>query len=846
MNKQKAPAPYSVGRRLSFPHRQAGGGMLLFCAFVLSMMALSGSLSTNYAWREAQTEELRAAMRAAVSSAGPLLGTIASGVSAKAVVVSRIGSFVSGLLPALKLGTIDIDYDAATGITTVSLTGDYGFREIWITDTASSASTEIAETVSVQFTTDQYEVGLALDLSSSMARQMPDGAGGSIVKLDALKNAMHAIVGIMAQVGTTDPGAMMASIVPFGTAVNVADTCNPDPGTGLCRADRSPGKERYLRMLAGTDASMSNTLANARARGYQWVDMYHHYGATEDLGPLAMLALPDDLLSDTNWDLRHAYEIDLGSQAPNIDTNAPSGRGYWAVNGEDFWNGCVMARWGAYWDPAARPVGWVANDPRYWPVVGDVPGWSAAASPLLATPLHLSDAPPDANDPHSLFTAYSWPDARISRNADYIVQSVMLDLLGAMPGYLIPTVRSVLGSGDNDWSIREDYGGAAQCPHSPIIPLSDDYAALDKASSDLDVVLQHVNSRGATSSSGGTNLALGMTWALRTLSPLWRDVWDVHDAATRPRPSIPCQPGESPVSCNPLLHKSILLISDGSNWPGRVNWRLLTDKNDGKNPSTAFSTFGSWCRSASRFPTYTPAATETSESAFNAHFAGLLDANELFDGAGAETVANAFHRIADSDYTTGSSIDPNPVRLAFRAAALTGLSPWSVFRGVGDASGMRALTDSTDPFELRGRPVLSDHLCQRSGHFSAYGRPADRIRTGGASIMPYGPLPPLQDAAPFGDSYDGQSDNDVVSAQNALMDSWFYAACDLAGQRGVRVNAVYIGETSHSTLIRKLQECVRRANGEPLADVYVVPTAQALNDTLVGLFTVRRTLTFLD
>ena len=151
-------------------------------------------------------------------------------------------------------------------------------------------------------------------------------------------------------------------------------------------------------------------------------------------------------------------ELDVSAQVPALDK--------WVVDDEDFWNGCVMARWGAYWDPDARPVGWIADDAANWPATKALPGWTAMANSLPAsTPLHLSDAPPDASDPHTLFTAYSWPDSRIGGHADHRLQTVMARLVDQSAGGLeilagIENLETVLTQADNDWSSSAGRGGA--------------------------------------------------------------------------------------------------------------------------------------------------------------------------------------------------------------------------------------------------------------------------------------------------------------------------------------------------------------------------------------------------
>ena len=174
-----------------------------------------------------------------------------------------------------------------------------------------------------------------------------------------------------------------------------------------------------MRMLAGAPENgqpIAETLKAAQdaiaAGGGHWVDTFHQYGVGADLGLLRKQGLPTGVLNDTDWNLRReAVELDIRAQVPKLDTGAPGGDGYCLVNDADFWNGCVMARWGAYWNESARPDDWSADDRDNWPATKAVDAWSSGSEGLPAgTPLHLADAPPDADDPHTLFTAYSWPD----------------------------------------------------------------------------------------------------------------------------------------------------------------------------------------------------------------------------------------------------------------------------------------------------------------------------------------------------------------------------------------------------------------------------------------------------
>ena len=61
---------------IRFLRDRHGGGMLYAGAFGLMLMASVGTMMTNYAWQEAQHEELRGALRAAVSASSRLLAEV--------------------------------------------------------------------------------------------------------------------------------------------------------------------------------------------------------------------------------------------------------------------------------------------------------------------------------------------------------------------------------------------------------------------------------------------------------------------------------------------------------------------------------------------------------------------------------------------------------------------------------------------------------------------------------------------------------------------------------------------------------------------------------------------------
>ena len=821
---------------VAFLKSRQGGGMLVGGALAISLLAGIGGTLTNYAWREAQIEELRSALRAAVSAAGPLLA--GAGGSADAAIEERVGAFLAGLVPGLSLDSVTVSHDAETGITTVSVAGDHLFESLWAT--GSGEAEAVAEAVGTKLEVDRYEVAVALDISSSMLGSMPSGTPGvDIAKMEGLKDAMGSVLTVVEEASKNDPGSIMVSMVPFGVAVNVADTCNPDPDSGLCRPEQSPAKERYLRMLAGPHATTAATLAAARTGGRHWVDTFHHYGAGANLGPLWARSLPQDLLDGRDWNLRREdVQIDVSAVAPSLDTGA--GPGIWAVDDEDFWNGCVMARWGAYWDAKARPPGWTADAADVnWPPTQAVPGWSPAAAGLPAgTPLHFSDAAPDAADPNTLFTAYSYPDARIGSTADHRLQSVMLDLLE--PGWRagVPTATQ----GDNDWSVGADRAGASMCPPAPLIPLTEEVDALRSAIDRLEAVPRHGPNYGISAN----YLHLGMVWALRTISPLWRDVWQVEDAAARPRPATPCAAGEAALGCDTDLHKSILIVSDGSNDFGIAYRGRQHEPSPSDNARIDADALGG-CRPA-LVPTYWAASGERSEDAFNTHFSDFVDTNGRFAAGGVAAVLDAFH-------ARGDPWPDDPARRSRREGVLTGVTPWQIFRGVDRAGAIDALLDPDNEFGFSGRPVQIHHFCGWSSVFGAYGRVDDAIRVGESTALPATLLDPVRGAAPF------QADSGLVSPlvlpgswatlaiQTGLsgqLDDWLYESCGLAGQRGVRVNAIFMGRSTYARSIEVLKECVRRAGGDPERDVHVTPTAQGLANAFTELFTIRRNLRFLD
>ena len=819
----------------SFLRSRDAGAMLVSGGMGITLLAGVGGLMADYAWREAQWEELRSAIRASVSAAGALLG----GTDAEtiAAIESRVGAFLPGLLPGMSVDDVTVSHDAGTNVTTVTVEGDYTFRTLL---TGDGDVEEVDESVQVSLDVDKYEVAVALDVTPSMlSRLWATPPAPRVVKLTALKNAMHSVFQVVDQAAANDPGSIMVSLVPFAVGVNVADTCNPHPDTGVCRAARSEDKLRYVRMLAGVADSTSALLSAARAQSAHWVDTFHHYGAGSNLGPLQERKLPANLLNNQDWNLRRTnVQIDVSAQAPNLDTGA--GKGIWVVDDEDFWNGCLMARWGAYWDTAARPAGWTADDTDNWPATKAVAAWTPASTALASdTPLHLSDAPPDASDPNTLFTAYSWPDARIGKTADHRLQGVMYELLGDASGIHGNRLSST-SQGDNDWSFVSDVdrGGAGMCPPNAITPLTGNTAVLRAAIDDLATAKQH----GTRDGFFGTYMHPGVVWALRSVSPLWRGVWNI-DEGVGVRPATPCAPGETTSGCRRDLHKSILLVSDGENWFGNIPRRQVEPRGS-TNSNIRHRSSALYCHTGYS-PNYLAANGATTEADFNAHFASYTTSEGKFDPTKIGPVLDAFH-------AHGDSLSDTSARRSLREAVLTEAKPWEIFRGIDAVGSIDALLDDANEFGFVGRPVQVHHMCGRSSLFGPYGRVDDAIRVGYSGGVTPTLLEPVRGEAPFAVDFDVatygyRAEEEIARRSARRLDGWLLDACELAGQRRVRISAIYIGDTPENSAERTLLgDCVEKAGGDRDLDVHITPTAEELNDTFVDIFTIRRNLRFLD
>ena len=837
-----------------------GGGMLVGCVLTLVAMLGFGGTMVNYSWREAQREEMDGVLRAAIAAAGSLLGG-AGDTKIDEQILDRIAEFAAGAMAGLAIDTdctdgecSTVSYASDTGIATLSLRGSYGYDNVFGSDEDEDEDSVFIEKIRVVLDAESYEVAVALDLSASMKQSIAGPNNTHVIKLNALKLAMGAISDTMQEVVDTNTGNLSVSLIPFAAAVNVADT----GGTG-----QTPGKRRYLRMLAGAPAAGENiddTRAAARqavAAGWgHWVDSFHHYGVGADLGALRKQSLPSGLLYANDWNLRRTnVAVNVAAQVPELGT--------WQVNDEDFWNGCVMARWGAYWDPKARPGGWDPNDAGHWPAKKGVGAWSAKGTALGATtPVHLSDAPPDRNDPNTLFTAYSWPDARIGGNADHRLQTAMATLLEAPDSPKTTKPLDALPTkGDNDWSAAGSQRGKAMCPPSPISPLSADVATVKTSVDNLKIACLYPDCGGRVApinraQTGSTYLHLGIVWGLRTLSPLWQGVWEVKDRQGTPLPEVTCATGES-TGCNSKKTKSIVVVTDGlpdagsvldarlrAPHPVRDGSRNMEWRRDLKHCTTR-----TYVRDRRYLKKYHAAAESDTPQAFDANFQAYLDGGK-FGGTRIDDVVDAFRPFDRFQTLTQVQYDA-------RKAVLEKYSPWQLFRGQ-DASVTDELMNEANAFGFDHRPVQMGHFCRPTSTFSPYGRVDDTVYVG---EMSGAPLPPAHGVAPFTlPTSFSRSDYDDVDnylypgpmekSMERNLDAWLQDACRISGERGVRIHAIYIGDrrTPHGRRgVSRLERCVDAAGGDPAEDeVYVTPNADTLRDAFKDRFAIRRTLRFLD
>ena len=849
-----AKASRSLARlAAAFASCRRGGAMLLAGFVAMTLLTSLGALMTNYAWREAQEEELKAALRAAVSAAGQLLSRVTE-AAVQEQIKERVAGVLGGLTKGLSISPDDVTiaHETATGITTISVGGSarYRFEKLWGGGDGSDDVNLPRQTVSVSLDVDRYETVIAADVSPSMGNVLENGKAAT--RMDALKAAIEVAIQSMEAVNAENPGSMNIGMVPFAAVVNVGDTS----GTG-----ETAGKRRYAHLLGGA----AHNDASAVTSGH-WVDTFHNYGSTGGTwgNDLQAQTLPI-FATSTSWVLSGSWNINLTDEAPGLGT--------WSVQRENFWNGCVMARWGAYWDASARPAAcaagcqascaegdatctecaagcWQSNmslNAGLWPARSNVAAWSASSTALVNEPLHLSDAPPNTTNANTRFTAYSWPDAEVSGTADARLHGALLETLN--PGKLtdMNDLRYARG-GNNKWSI-DNSGGSWYCPPVAIQPLIENAATLRTSTDALGSMIFIPNAR------SGTFTHLGIVWGLRVLSPLWADIWATRDATNSKRPLTPCAAGETGTHCRQFVKKTILLITDGKNAIGRLSMRNIPvgDPNrDGKrgrvlndanyefygSPSTSSNINIGGSTLCSKFKdiastAFGDAVSDTTAVAFNQRFSDL-DASDKFSGASLTRVVTAIEKAMEVTLPTAGK------------TLLGDLTPWELFRGGGFRSDGTSLSDAlvntTNGFGLDGRPVYDDGACRATSSFTSYGRFEDLVQVGGQ---------PVADVAPF-TGFTGNLQTAVTSQLN----DWTVEACEIAKKRGVQIKVVYISTTYPETwteLIRRqnatleeVRKCIDANGGDRNRDVYETPTAASLTATFREVFSVRRNLRFLN
>ena len=847
-----------------------GGGMLVACAFALLFIAMAGSAMTNYAWREAQFEELEASTRAAIAAlgAGHLTADMTDPTK-KGEATGQLVKLLTALQPGFTVDPTQVDI-FRDGVDVVIRTGGtFEVDDLWGGDDGDTVQVPGNE-IRVRFESDRYELAIATDMSITMSHNFVGGAS----KLDGLKAAMLPITDVMR---TTGDGAVMAALVPFTSMVNVADTASGGSA-------HTAAKERYVRMLAGgvkggTPLDLPDVLANAKAAAAagegQWVDTFQRYGVGADMGALRSQGLPDDLLDDTDWDLRRTgLTVDISKQRPHD--------GDWIVDDVDFWNGCLMARWGAYWAASGRPGGFdrtTYGEPGNWPVTRTAPGWSSGAPALPDLPLHLSDVPPDAADPHTLFTAYSWPDASIAEtqrgylggtnrygrpiknSADHLLQHAMIQMLD--PGRTV-----FFGSriGFNHWGSQAganvyawDLGGNTHCPTQPLMVLTDDIPTVAAAIQNLKV------SRQTVASVDNTFMVRGMVWAVRALSPLWQDVWGVKDIRGVARPGRSCAGGGG--NCDAKLHKGIVLVTDGGTvYRSYRNSRTFA-RSDGSGWDNTFQANDPTCKTGrTNRANYFDAWGETDPTKFNERFMTHVNSSSSICGTGVTPQQKRDNCRFEGNPDTVDIFDrwledpekADTTAWTQRRDLLTKFTPWELFRGPlpggSEEVAMDALMNA--PFHLEGRPRETTGYCRPHAVFSPYGSLDDQVLVG--SIQEGSTkyiMPPVPDAAPFrmdptkrarwvAPKYLPYRSN-LTTMMEQRLDDWLFDACRLAGLRGIRVHAVYVGGRTNSedlANINVLRQCVQAAGTGGKA--YVTPNADTLRKTFKELFVVRRSLRF--
>lgn len=707
---------------LDFLRDRRGGAMLVAGIGAATIMCAAGAGLVNLAWHEAHREELRAAMRAAVASVGAtLLARAGDGGAVDQAIAERVDAFVEAASGA-DITEVTVTYD--DGRIAVEIDGELDVDDLWGVGRMFFGGS-FTETVAVRLESTRHEFALALDVSPSMGFTFDTGT-----RMDALKTALNTVASNLEAAQRDSPAGMLVAIVPFASAVRVADTGG---------AGETEHKQRYLRMMGG------------RLRA-QWVDVNHGYG----VGGMHEIDIP------TGWD--------------------------WDT---DRWTGCVMARWGAYWEATARPT------PMTWP------------ASLNGEPLHLSDAPPVPGNANTLFTPYSWPDAGPAGNIDARVQWAMADILAG---------RSSTGArdwfGDNDWSLP-DGRGAALCPDASVTPLTDDIAKVRTAVAALQPIDWGPGSHGWLSRAA-TYTHLGIVWGMRTLATDWRDIWNTRDFRGVRRPAPPA----------PDLLKTVLVVSDGSSHGGMHTFGQVGPLSSDLE-GVAMNPFPGNPACIDAPWVYVGNVDPTGSNYESAAVKGRVDSTGQADDA-------AFNASFPSTWRTGLA---DALGVPTLATTLASLEPVDAFRGVSAAFG-DALVAAGLP-----RPTqVRRHLCDYSSVFGPYGRLGDPRYVGGAPAFDGSPWKARKDLpSPYPAD---RPDFPVPGQMTPRLYEWWDQACALAAARAITVHTVFIGDANAYSAPHRasLTRCSTTTGGE----AFMTPDADTLDDVLGRLIQPKRTLRFVD
>ena len=847
-----------IARFVAFLRCRRAGAMLFVGAAGLTLMASVGAMMTNYAWQEAQFDRVRGALRASLSASAGLLKR-ASNTTVQAQIKERVADFLRGLVPGMEVDDDDItvEHDAATNETwvTVGGTAKYAFTNFWGGGGGGGGNVGVdlpSVRVGVAVDISRYEIAVATDLSDSMR--------GS--RMRSLQAALRTAIGVLEDQVAGTPGSMAAAIVPFGHAVNVADTS----GSGA-----TEGKARYARILTGASVTTTDVSDDAKGTDNHYYDMYGSYGRSMlDMSSVISKRLPITEATP-DWNLREDESIDVSALMPATAATT------WSVNGLDFWNGCVMARWGAYWDAGARPTSWDAdeldNNAALYPAKASAPAWGTGGTALAGQPLHISDTAPSHGSPATRFIAYSFPDSFMGGTADARVEAMLKETLtddSVVGGALVadPTAPNTVRvidrmRGFNDWGRtnqrRETVDGEALCPTNPVLPLTDVGADLRTYTDSL----THVPRFGNV---GVTYLHLGVVWGLRALSPLWQSAWGVSDSQGTTRPLAPCY-GDNSTGCARDLKKTIVILSDGGNNPsdpahGRAS-RGIQDGNNlsgVNNPVLAYTETRKYAlcggnnTALGMLPTGTgvadwkAAALDKTPADFNARFSSMLDTDGTFNAAATVTLANDWREIVHPDATSTD--------IANWSLLFDRITPWQLFRGeeatiegstcsISDAFAGKtpagcAWTSATT-FTADGRPTQRPG-CRPAHPFGPYGNIDDFMRVSGSEVV--------SSAAPFQSDAAWTLDTTQTTMKThtkSTLDGWFAEACQFAGDRDVSIVGIFFGDSNRQTAIAALESCVDKAGGtDGVQDVHIAPTEAALQTAFREIFTIRANLRFLN